>query len=163
MENMPNCSPGPTCSRSHPGTGFRPPRKLLHAPAPRPLPFAGFSTILGRRAARVCHGRPAGIVPIILAGISPPSDTPLTGSGYTIDFSTGFDPLQGVVKGDSGQRAVPVAGVSGRIRRSPPPPLRAATRGQTTPSHGAAWTEPSVPDVFAPGAYTRLSRLKNPA
>jgi hypothetical protein len=58
---------------------------------------------------------PAGTTPtnIALAGVTPvPSQSTLTGLGYTVTFSVGAG--QGVVKGNaSGLHAVPVAGVTG--------------------------------------------------
>jgi hypothetical protein len=57
-----------------------------------------------------------GAAPVVidLTGITTPSQSPLTGTGYSIAFSPGFSPDEGVVQGAlSGSHAVPVAGVSG--------------------------------------------------
>ncbi|HUA85266.1 MAG TPA: PEP-CTERM sorting domain-containing protein [Bryobacteraceae bacterium] len=56
---------------------------------------------------------PGGATPVIinLAGVTPPSDTTLDGTGYTVTFSVGSG--QGVVDGSSDLHAVPVAGATG--------------------------------------------------
>ena len=57
-------------------------------------------------------GGPSPVV-IDLDAITPPSQSTLTGTGYSIDFSPGFSSNEGVVQGSaSGAYAVPVAGVS---------------------------------------------------
>lgn len=57
-----------------------------------------------------------GVIPVEvdLDGITTPSQSPLTGTGYSVSFSPGFSVDEGVVQGaQSGYYAVPVAGVSG--------------------------------------------------
>ena len=57
---------------------------------------------------------PVGTTPtaVSLTGVTPPSQSTLTGSGYTVSFST--TATQGVVQGNGpGLHAVPVAGVTG--------------------------------------------------
>jgi hypothetical protein len=57
---------------------------------------------------------PPGSTPIVvnLAGLTDPSQAPLTGSGYTVSFA-GVGSNQGLVQGNSGAHAVPVAGIAG--------------------------------------------------
>lgn len=58
-------------------------------------------------------GGPSAVV-IDLDGITPPSQSTLTGTGYSIQFSPGFSSNEGIVQGSvSDVCAVPVAGVSG--------------------------------------------------
>lgn len=55
----------------------------------------------------------AGLGPVVinLTGITPPSFSSFSGTGYSVSFAVGSG--QGVVNGTSGLHAVPVAGVSG--------------------------------------------------
>jgi hypothetical protein len=57
---------------------------------------------------------PPGSTPVVvnLGGLNDPSQAPLTGSGYTISFA-GVGPNQGLVQGNAGGHAIPVAGVTG--------------------------------------------------
>lgn len=58
---------------------------------------------------------PEGATPVAinLSGITTPSQSPVTGTGYSIAFSPGFPSNEGVVQGTGSVNAVPVAGVSG--------------------------------------------------
>jgi hypothetical protein len=69
-------------------------------------------------------------------------------------------PPAGAHRADAG--AWPRPGESARKRgdRRLRPKAPTVSRGSTE-SLSAAWTEPSVPDVFAPGAYLRLPRVRN--
>jgi len=52
------------------------------------------------------------VVPIVLTGITPPSQATITGSGYTVTFS-GELATDGVVQGAAPTHAIPVGGMSG--------------------------------------------------
>jgi hypothetical protein len=79
------------------------------------LAVAGLANADSITAVLTAPMNPSGKTPTIvsLAGSTAPSQSTLTGAGYTVTFATTFD--QGLVQGYvDGRHAVPVAGVSGQ-------------------------------------------------